>query len=114
MAGALFSSSDCYFVISEKAYESLAESTVPEVQRCNMAPVVLQLKALGVDNVLRFHYLSVSGGGEGRGGRGEEWDDVRVCVISEWVGEREREREREREVCMCGMQSFSSLYLRVV
>ena len=50
----------CLFFFPEKSYQSLDESAVPEVQRCNMAPVVLQLKALGIDNVLRFHYLSVS------------------------------------------------------
>lgn len=33
---------------------------MPEMQRTNLAPVVLQLKALGIDNVLRFSFLSVS------------------------------------------------------
>jgi len=31
---------------------------VAEMQRCDMAPVVLQLKALGIDNILRFSFLS--------------------------------------------------------
>lgn len=31
------------------------------MQRTNLAPVILQLKALGIDNVLRFSFLSVSG-----------------------------------------------------
>jgi hypothetical protein len=31
---------------------------VPEMQRCHLAPVILQLKALGINNVLRFHYLA--------------------------------------------------------
>lgn len=30
------------------------------MQRTNLAPVILQLKALGIDNVLRFSFLSVS------------------------------------------------------
>lgn len=33
---------------------------MPEMQRSNLAPVILQLKALGIDNVLRFSFLSVS------------------------------------------------------
>lgn len=45
---------------TEESYEKLDPSTVAEVQRSNMAAVVLQLKALGIDNVLRFHYISVS------------------------------------------------------
>lgn len=30
------------------------------MQRTHLAPVILQLKALGVDNVLRFNYIAVS------------------------------------------------------
>lgn len=37
----------------------MMEATVPEMQRCNLAPVILQLKALGIHNVLRFNYISV-------------------------------------------------------
>ena len=45
---------------TEEAFHKLELSTVPEMQRSNLAPVILQLKALGIDNVLRFHFLSVS------------------------------------------------------
>ncbi|XP_076875098.1 putative ATP-dependent RNA helicase DHX35 isoform X2 [Brachyhypopomus gauderio] len=48
----------CFRLYTEEDFEKLPESTVPEMQRCNLAPVVLQLKALGVDNVLRFSFLS--------------------------------------------------------
>lgn len=51
---ALFSST------TEEDFEKLPKSTVPEMQRSNLAPVILQLKALGIDNVLRFPFLSVS------------------------------------------------------
>lgn len=44
----------------EEDFEKLPPATVPEMQRTNLAPVVLQLKALGIDNVLRFSFLSVS------------------------------------------------------
>lgn len=54
-----------YFIaavpLSEEDFEKLPASTVPEMQRSNLAPVILQLKALGIDNVLRFSFLSVSG-----------------------------------------------------
>ncbi|ESO05489.1 hypothetical protein HELRODRAFT_191309 [Helobdella robusta] len=39
-----------------KAFER--PTTVPEMQRSNMAGVILQLKALGIDNVLKFNFLS--------------------------------------------------------
>lgn len=48
------------FCKSEEDFEKLPASTVPEMQRSNLAPVILQLKALGIDNVLRFNFLSVS------------------------------------------------------
>lgn len=48
----------CFRLCTEKEYEALQEATVPEMQRCDLAPVVLQLKALGVDNVMRFEWLA--------------------------------------------------------
>lgn len=48
----------CYRLYPESEFERFAEGTVPEIQRCQMASTILQLKALGVQNVHRFHYLS--------------------------------------------------------
>jgi ATP-dependent RNA helicase DDX35 len=48
----------CYRLYTEETYETLQETTPPELQRSNLAPFILQLKALGIDNVLRFDYLS--------------------------------------------------------
>uniref|UniRef100_A0A8C9QFK8 Probable ATP-dependent RNA helicase DHX35 n=1 Tax=Spermophilus dauricus TaxID=99837 RepID=A0A8C9QFK8_SPEDA len=53
-------SGKCYRLYTEEAFDKLPQSTVPEMQRSNLAPVILQLKALGIDNVLRFHFMSVS------------------------------------------------------
>ena len=36
----------------------MAQFTPPEVQRSNLAPAVLQLKALGVDDVVHFDFPS--------------------------------------------------------
>ncbi|KAM6341052.1 putative ATP-dependent RNA helicase DHX35 isoform 3-T4 [Alca torda] len=51
-------SGKCYRLYTEDDFEKLPKSTVPEMQRSNLAPVILQLKALGIDNVLRFPFLS--------------------------------------------------------
>ncbi|XP_036041716.1 probable ATP-dependent RNA helicase DHX35 isoform X1 [Onychomys torridus] len=51
-------SGKCYRLYTEDAFDQLPQSTVPEMQRSNLAPVILQLKALGIDNVLRFHFMS--------------------------------------------------------
>ena len=48
----------CYRLYTEATYLSMPEVTVPEIQRSNLAPVIIQLKALGIDNIVRFDFLT--------------------------------------------------------
>jgi ATP-dependent RNA helicase DDX35 len=48
----------CFRLYTQDAYKSLEEATFPEIQRSNLAPVILQLLNLGITNVVRFDYLS--------------------------------------------------------
>lgn len=48
----------CFRLYTEETFTSLPDANVPEIQRSNLAPFILQLKALGVDNVLRFDYIN--------------------------------------------------------
>ncbi|PWY83297.1 P-loop containing nucleoside triphosphate hydrolase protein [Aspergillus sclerotioniger CBS 115572] len=48
----------CFRLYNQQAYEELPEATVPEIQRSNLAPVIMQLKALGIDNIVRFDFLT--------------------------------------------------------
>ncbi|KAK4075117.1 uncharacterized protein Triagg1_4781 [Trichoderma aggressivum f. europaeum] len=48
----------CYRLYTEDAYQALPETNPPEIQRSNLASTILQLKALGIDNVVRFDFLS--------------------------------------------------------
>ncbi|TKA42649.1 hypothetical protein B0A54_07492 [Friedmanniomyces endolithicus] len=49
----------CYRLYTEAAYtHTMPETTVPDIQRSDLAPLVLQLKALGIDNLARFDFLS--------------------------------------------------------
>ncbi|XP_048042754.1 ATP-dependent RNA helicase DHX33 [Megalobrama amblycephala] len=48
----------CYRLYTEEEFDNLANMTVPEIQRCNLASVILQLLALGVPDVLNFDYMS--------------------------------------------------------
>ena len=48
----------CYRLYTESAYGMLPEASIPEVQRSNLGPVILQLKALGIDNIARFDFLT--------------------------------------------------------
>ncbi len=48
----------CYRLYTERQYrEELLATTVPEIQRTNLANVVLLLKSLGVENLLQFHFM---------------------------------------------------------
>ena len=48
----------CFRLYTEATFAALPDVTVPEVQRSNLAPAILQLKALGIDNIARFDFLT--------------------------------------------------------
>ncbi|KAH6645779.1 P-loop containing nucleoside triphosphate hydrolase protein [Truncatella angustata] len=48
----------CLRLFTEEHFQTLPDANIPEIQRTNLAPFVLQLKALGIDNVVRFDYLT--------------------------------------------------------
>ena len=48
----------CYRLYTEEDFRALEEATIPEIQRSNLAPMILQLKALGIDNIVRFDFLT--------------------------------------------------------
>ncbi|RXN34257.1 ATP-dependent RNA helicase DHX33 [Labeo rohita] len=48
----------CYRLYTEEEFDNFANMTVPEIQRCNLASVILQLLALGVPDVLNFDFMS--------------------------------------------------------
>lgn len=48
----------CYRLYTEETFASLEDATFPEIQRSNLAPVILQLMNLGITNLVRFDYLS--------------------------------------------------------
>ncbi|KAL7950907.1 P-loop containing nucleoside triphosphate hydrolase protein [Trichoderma barbatum] len=48
----------CYRLYTEDACQTLPDTNPPEIQRSNLASTILQLKALGIDNVVRFDFLS--------------------------------------------------------
>ncbi|TQS32136.1 hypothetical protein Golomagni_07558, partial [Golovinomyces magnicellulatus] len=48
----------CFRLYTEKDWQGLEEENPPEIQRSNLASTILQLKALGIDNIVRFDFLS--------------------------------------------------------
>ena len=48
----------CYRLYTQRQYkEELLVTTVPEIQRTNLANVVLLLKSLNVQDLLAFHFM---------------------------------------------------------
>ncbi|KAL6983323.1 Pre-mRNA-splicing factor ATP-dependent RNA helicase DEAH10, partial [Sarracenia purpurea var. burkii] len=47
----------CFRLYPESEFEKLNDSTVPEIRRCNLSNVILQLKALGVDDIIGFDFM---------------------------------------------------------
>ena len=47
----------CLRLYTESTFKLLPDSTIPEIQRSNLASVILQLKGLGIDNIVRFKFL---------------------------------------------------------
>ncbi|CAM6076055.1 unnamed protein product [Sphagnum tenellum] len=49
----------CFRLYTEEAFlNEMRTEGVPEMQRSNLVSAVLQLKALGIDNIMRFHWLA--------------------------------------------------------
>uniref|UniRef100_K1PUI3 RNA helicase n=1 Tax=Magallana gigas TaxID=29159 RepID=K1PUI3_MAGGI len=51
------SAGSCYRLFTEQEFEQFSDSTVPEIQRCNLSSVVLQLLALGISDIVNFDFM---------------------------------------------------------
>ena len=48
----------CYRLYTENEFESLPDNTVPEILRSNLSSVILQLIALGINDLINFDFMS--------------------------------------------------------
>ena len=52
----------CVSLSSEKAYQNeMQDNTYPEILRSNLGSVVLQLKKLGIDDLVHFDFMDPPG-----------------------------------------------------
>ena len=51
------SAGKCFWIYSHEIYEEMEQSSPPEILRSNLAKVILQLKAVGINNVEEFDFL---------------------------------------------------------
>ena len=62
----------CFRLYTEKAFiHEMQEQTYPEILRSNLGSVVLQLKKLGIDDLVHFDFMDPPGG----------WENVVVIFI---------------------------------
>ena len=47
----------CYRLYTEATFQALPDVTVPEILRTNLATTVLQLKAIGIPDILTFDFM---------------------------------------------------------
>lgn len=52
------STGKCIRLYPESAFNTLSKSTPPEICRSDVSLFVLQLKALGIDNIVRFDFMT--------------------------------------------------------
>jgi HrpA-like RNA helicase len=48
----------CYRLYTESLFKELEEETEPEITRCNLASVILLLKASGIDDIVGFDFMA--------------------------------------------------------
>jgi len=48
----------CFRLMTQPTFQTLSEFSPPEMQRTDISWALLQLKALGIDDVLHFDFLS--------------------------------------------------------
>ncbi|QSL64549.1 hypothetical protein MERGE_001850 [Pneumocystis wakefieldiae] len=48
----------CFRLYDNSSFDSLKETNIPEIQRSDLTGLILQLKALGIDNIARFEYIT--------------------------------------------------------
>ncbi|KAG1714843.1 ATP-dependent RNA helicase DHX33 [Nymphon striatum] len=51
------SSGKCFRLYTEQDYETMRLQTIPEIQRCNLSGVVLELVAIGIKNLANFDFM---------------------------------------------------------
>ena len=47
----------CLRIFTEKTFNELRDVTVPEILRCNLAGVILSLKAIGITNISNVDFI---------------------------------------------------------
>ncbi|KAL0478156.1 ATP-dependent RNA helicase [Acrasis kona] len=52
------SAGKCYRLYPEQSHQGLEDYTVPEILRCNLCSVILQLKSMGIKDIMKFDFMN--------------------------------------------------------
>lgn len=83
----------CYRLYTEESYSALRQTTPPEITRTDLTTPIIQLKSLGIDDLMRFEWVSsppaesVLRALEGLANAGMIGEDGRLTIIGEKVAE---------------------------
>ncbi|KAI0747764.1 P-loop containing nucleoside triphosphate hydrolase protein [Daedaleopsis nitida] len=83
----------CYRLYTERVFEQLRQTTPPEITRTDLTTPIIQLKSLGIDDLMKFEWVSsppaesVLRALEGLFNAGMIGEDGRLTVIGEKVAE---------------------------
>lgn len=47
----------CFRLYKEDDFYNLRENPIPEIKRCNLSNEILQMKSLGIEDVINFDYI---------------------------------------------------------
>jgi HrpA-like RNA helicase len=47
----------CFRVFTEQSFNQLEETTLPEILRCNLSSIILNLKAIGIQDVSKMDFI---------------------------------------------------------
>lgn len=111
----------CYRLYTERAFAQLPQTTPPEITRTDLTTPIIQLKSLGIDNLMHFEWVSsppaesVLRALEGLANAGMIGDDGRLTVIGEKVAECPVEVNVARMVCaQSGYEVYFPTYFHVL
>ena len=51
------SEGNCYRMLTRQEFERLDKDTVPEIKRCAISTVLLQMLSIGIENIFKFDFL---------------------------------------------------------
>lgn len=83
----------CYRLYPSSIFDSLPRATAPEITRVDMTTAILQLKSLGIDDLMKFEWVTappaetVLRALEGLVAAGMVGKDGRLTIIGEQVAE---------------------------